>query len=77
MKKSAILRALIFKNLKTIASLSDLSSELFERPTLSQILGFEPGVKPIQVERFSSFLKNADKKLFQDMRMSLVRRLIG
>jgi len=42
LKRSAILRALIFKNLKTIASLSDLSAELFERPALTQILGFEP-----------------------------------
>ena len=31
LKRSAILRALIFKNLKTIASLSDLSTELFKK----------------------------------------------
>ena len=76
LKRSAILRALIFKNLKTIASLSDLSTELFERPTLCQILGFEPGVRPIPVERFSSFLKSTDNNLFQDVRISLVVKLI-
>ena len=76
LKRSAILRALIFKNLKTIASLSDLSTELFERPTLSQILGFEPGIKPIPVERFSSFLRSTDNSLLQKIRMSLVRKLI-
>jgi hypothetical protein len=75
-KRSAILRALIFKNLKTIASLSDLSTELFERPTLTQILGFEPGAKPIPVERFSAFVKNTDNSLFQDIRLSLLKKLI-
>ena len=76
LKRSAILRALIFKNLKTIANLSDLSTELYERPTLCQILGFEPGVKPIPVERFSAFVKNTDNSLFQDIRLSLLRKLI-
>ena len=76
LKRSAILRALIFKNLKTIASLSDLSTELYERPTLCQILGFEPGVKPIPVERFSAFVKSTDNSLFQDTRLSLLRKLI-
>ncbi len=76
LKRSAILRALIFKNLKTIANLSDLSGELFERPTLSQILGFEPGARPIPLERFSSFLRSMDNNLPQNIRVSLVRKLI-
>ena len=75
-KRSAILRALIFKNLKTIASLSDLSAELYERPALASILGFEPGDKPIPVERFSSYLKDTDNKLLQEVRVSLVKKLI-
>ena len=74
--RSAILRALIFKNLKTIASLSDLSAELFERPALASILGFELKYKPIPVERFSSFLKSSDNKLLQEVRVSLVKREI-
>ena len=41
--KAAILRAFIFKNLRTIASLSDLSAELYERPALASVLGFSPG----------------------------------
>jgi len=40
--RAAILRALIFKNLRSIASLSDLSTELYERPKLASILGFVP-----------------------------------
>jgi len=74
--RAAILRALIFKNLKTIASLSDLSAELYERPALAAVLGFEPGDKPIPVERFSSYLKNVDNKLLQEVRVSLVKKLI-
>ena len=74
--KAAILRALIFKNLKTIASLSDLSAELYERPTLASVLGFSPGDKPIPVERFSSYLKNTSNSLLQEVRISLVRKLI-
>jgi len=73
----AILRALIFKNLRSIASLSDLSAELFERPALASILGFELGDKPIPVERFSSYLKNVDNTLLQEIRISLVKKLIG
>ena len=76
-KKSAITKALIFKNLRSIANLSDLSAELYERPALSSILGFEPGDKSIPVERFSCFLKDTDNKLLQEARVSLVRKLIG
>jgi hypothetical protein len=64
--KSAMTKALIFKNLRSIANLSDLSAELFERPALASILGFEPGDKPIPIERFyfSSFVKEPNKIRF-------------
>jgi len=74
--KSAITRALIFKNLKSISSLSDLCAELYERPALALILGFEPGDKPVPVERFSCFLKDMDNKILQEVRISLVKKLI-
>jgi len=72
----SLLRALIFKNLRSIASLSDLSAELYERPRLASILGFEPGDKPIPVERFSSYLKSIDNTLLQEVRLMLVKKLI-
>ena len=50
--------------------------KLYERPTLASILGFIPGDKPVPVERFSSYLKNADNKLLQKLRISLVEKLI-
>jgi len=74
--RAAILRALIFKNLRSIASLSDLSAELYERPALASILGFEPVDKPVPVERFSSYLKNINNSLLQEVRAYLVRKLI-
>ncbi len=43
---------------------------------LASVLGFEPGDKPIPVERFSSYLKNVDNSLLQEIRVSLVRKLI-
>jgi hypothetical protein len=74
--RASLLRALIFKNLRSIASLSDLSAELYERPRLASILGFEPGDKPIPVERFSSYLKSIDNVLIQEVRLMLVKKLI-
>ena len=73
--RSAIVRALIFKNLRSIANLSDLSNELFERSALSSVLGFIPGDRPIPVERFSCFLKYTDNKVLQEIRISLLRKL--
>lgn len=75
--KSAIARSLIFKNLRSIVNLSDLSYELFERPALASVLGFTPGDKPVPVERFSCFLKDTDNSLLQEVRVSLVKKLIG
>jgi len=74
--RAAILRALIFKNLRSIASLSDLSAELYERPGLASILGFKPGDRPVPVERFSTYLKSTDNALLQKVRTSLVKKLI-
>ncbi|MCL5770968.1 MAG: DDE transposase [Actinobacteria bacterium] len=75
-KRSAIAKALIFKNLRSISSLSDLSAELYERPLLASILGFEPKDRPVPVERFSCFLKDTDNKVLQEIRISLVKKLI-
>jgi len=74
--RAAILRALIFKNLRSIASLSDLSAEFYEQPGLAFILGFVPGDKPIPVERFSSYLKSTNNSILQEVRLMLIRKLI-
>tara|TARA_Y100000294_G_C8545979_1_gene333169 strand:- start:115 stop:1395 length:1281 start_codon:yes stop_codon:yes gene_type:complete len=74
--RAAILRALIFKNLRSITNLSDLSAELYERPRLASILGFAPGDKPVPVERFSSYLKSTSNSILQEVRLMLIRKLI-
>lgn len=74
--RAAILRALIFKNLRSISSLSDLSAELYERPNLAQLLGFEPKDKPIPVERFSTYLRNTHNAIFQGARVQLLKKLV-
>lgn len=74
--KANILRALIFKNLRGLPTLSDLVTELLERPSLAYILGFEPGIIP-PVERFSHFLRKENNRLLQRIRENLVKRLIS
>ena len=74
--KMSIIRALIFRNLRGLPTLTDLKIELLERPSLAYILGFEPGVIP-PVERFSYFLRNEDNELPQRIRENLVKCLIS
>ena len=74
--KMSIIRALIFRNLRGLPTLTDLKIELLERPSLAYILGFEPGVIP-PVERFSYFLRNEDNELLQRIRENLVKCLIS
>ena len=74
--KGNILRALIFKNLRGLPTLSDLVTELLERPSLAYISGFEPGIIP-PVERFSHFLREEDNRLLQRIRENLLKRLIS
>jgi hypothetical protein len=74
--RAALTRALIFKNIRSLPTLSDLVAELDERPGLSLILGLKPRTKILPVERFSSFLRDTDNLWFQKIRESLVKKLI-
>lgn len=73
---AALARALIFKNLRSLQTLSDLVAELHERPGLSLILGFKHSATLLPVERFSSYLRDTDNLMFQKVRESLVKKLI-
>ncbi len=70
-------KVLKYGKARSIANLSDLSAELYERPALASILGFEPGDRPIPVKSFSCFLKDTDNKILQEVRVSLIKKLIG
>ena len=74
--RAALIKALIFKNLRSLPTLSDLVAELDERPSLSLMLGLKPGTKILPVERFSSFLRDMDNLWFQKIRESLIKKLI-
>jgi len=74
--RAAPTRALIFKNLRSLPTLSDLIAELDERLDFSLILGFKTRKRMLPVERFSSFLRDTDNLWFQKIRESLVKKLI-
>jgi hypothetical protein len=74
--KDAILRALIYKNLRGLASLTDLVFELENNPVIAEVLGFAPGQPTPSKERFSLFLRTSSHDDLQTLRLTLVRRLI-
>ena len=62
--RAALTRVFIFKNLRSLPTLSDLLAELYERLGLSLILGLKARKKILPVERFSSFLRDTDNLWF-------------
>jgi hypothetical protein len=72
----SMLRAIIFKNLKGIPTLSDLKSMLDDNPSAAIRCGFNILHPLPSVERFSSFLRNTSTKDLQKIRISLVHDLI-
>lgn len=74
--RQSLLRAMIFKNLKGIPTLTELVTELKDNPSAAIRCGFNI-LKPLpSVERFSSFLKNTHNKEFQNIRLLLLHKLI-
>jgi len=73
---NAILKALIYKALSQLPSLSELAFGLRNNPSLSQILGFNPYRSLPSVERFSRFLRDTDNQILQAVRWQLINTLI-
>ncbi|KUK66367.1 MAG: Transposase, IS4 family protein [Parcubacteria bacterium 34_609] len=71
----ALLKALIYKDIKNISYLSDLTRELQDNPDLALVFGFHPLRLPY-VENFSAFLGDTENSIFQEVRDSLVSKLI-
>ena len=71
----ALLKALVYKNIKNISYLSDLVRELQDNPDLALVFGFHPLHLPC-VENFSAFLGDTENRIFQEVRDSLVNKLI-
>lgn len=74
--RQSLLRALIFKNLKGLPTLTELVNELKDNPSAAIRCGFNI-LKPLpSVERFSSFLKNMSNRELQKIRNQLIHNLI-
>jgi transposase len=71
----ALLKVLIYKNMKNISYFSDLARQLRDYPDLTIVFGFHPLRLP-QVENFSAFLADTDNDILQGVRNALVGNLI-
>ncbi len=74
--RESLLRAIIFKNLKGLPSLTELVTELKDNPSAAIRCGLNI-LRPLpSIERFSSFLKNTHNKELQKIRLQLIHNLI-
>lgn len=73
---ASLLRALIYKNLRGLNSLSDLSDDILNNPSVALKCGFDI-LKPMpSVERFSKFLSDTPNQFLQYVRIELILKLI-
>ena len=73
--QKSLLKAIIFKNLTGIPTLTDLSIALKNNPSAAVRCGFNI-LKPLpSVERFSEFLRNKNNNALQKIRIQLVHKL--
>lgn len=76
--KSALLKALIYKNLKPLPTLFDAAVDLIDNPSAALKCGLDPSSNPNALkERLSSFLKDTPNSLLQSVKNSLVFELIN
>lgn len=74
--RNSLLKALIYKALRRLPFLSDLTFELNNNPTVSKALGFDPLATAPSVERFSSFLHDTKNDELKYLHQILVQHLI-
>ena len=74
--RQALLKSLIYRNLRGINKLVELEFELTNNPSIAKPLGLDPLKKPPSDERFSGFLRSNPNGYFQVVRKSLVQELI-
>ena len=71
----ALLKALIYKNMKNVSYLSDLVRDLENHPDLALVFGFHPLRLP-HLENFSAFLGDTKNGILREVRDSLISQLI-
>lgn len=76
--KSALLKTLIYKNIKTLPTLYDLSVDLIDNPSLAIQCGLITGTNPNTIkERLSSFLRKTPNQLLIEIKNKLILELIS
>jgi hypothetical protein len=73
--RQALLKALIYRNLRGISKLIELEFELANNPSIAEPLGLDPLKKTPSDERFSNFLRSTPNEYLQTLRKSLVQQL--
>ncbi len=74
--RNAILKSLIYRNLRGITTLVGLEFELHNNPSMADVLGFNPFKQTPSDERFSEFLRSTPNTQLQKIRRALVGELI-
>lgn len=74
--RNSLLKALVYKALRRLATLTDLQFDLNNNPSVCQALGFNPLKPAPSVERFSSFLRDTEHQDIVDIRTQLVQTLL-
>jgi hypothetical protein len=74
--RDALLKAFIYKALRRLNTLTDLTLELRNNLTICQAVGFDPYQAPPSIERFSQFLRGTPHSVLQDVRIRLVQKLL-
>lgn len=74
--KQSLLKALVFKNLRGLTNLSDLSNELSDNPSLALKCGFDIQKSTPAVETLSAFLKVTPNESLNSIQTKLVSELI-
>jgi len=74
--EDSLLRALVYKALRVVPTLSDLAFELKNNPSIQGACGLDIFQEPPSVERFSSFLRLSPNVKLQKIREKLVKELI-
>jgi hypothetical protein len=73
--RDALLKGLIYRNLRGIMKLVELEFELRNNPSIAEPLGLD-ALRPPSDERFSEFLRAYSNGYFQRVREALVHYLI-
>jgi len=74
--RDALLKAFIYKALRRVNTLTDLTFELQSNPSICQAVGLNPYRTPPSIERYSEFLHATPHPILQDIRNQLGQSLV-